>query len=804
MQKRYPFKYLDSYKSEDNDIFFGRESELERLYEMVFQADILLIYGASGSGKTSLIQCGLASKFGKHDWLPISIRRGNDINDSVEKALYALRGGKNEGLDWLEQDWSITELDSIHYKNESNLAKCFRAIYRKYFKPIYLVFDQFEELYTFGNTTEQYKFIETIKEILGLEQPVKVIICIQEEFLGLLDYFEKSIPELFQKKLRVEPLRLSKIRTILLGITSMDNGLIKLEAGFESAIAEMIFEKTKISNNSTEIDPRLLQVFFDKLYLSITGDLERRSDAELTRVKLMNMSSFHDVRKGFFKDRIEQIAQRLEKSPEDISATMNEMVDNGILDFTKNKEFYEIARNPLREQIAFSEKEENKSKKIENIRRNDFGKEETVYSIGLDIGNYKICAVAGRKDENGLITILDYSEEESFENKLNVIQAASRVLEELANKAGLDIGSVNCNISNGLMSLKQHKEEYSNGGNKFTISKSILMDLMKSANLNVPKASKEECLHVMPTDFFIDGVRINKYPEGATGNKLICHFNCVTIPETKLYVHYDVLNNLQYNVLGKKRTSYPNQVNVANMVYSSIADATAVLSMEDKKNGILLINLGAQFTEITVYKEFGLRYTHVLDFGTRAIIKDLISAFNITELRAEEVLRTCCDRSSKEIEINEVLELADKDGQVAKQLLLRSVVVVIECRIKEIVSIIASKAIESGYARVLGNGVMLSGAMAKLHLVKSIIEKSFNPLQVRITDSTLHIDNNRFLELSQPKYSTAIGLMLSSLKSLDERVPFTLDYKAKRKALFPNRFSSFLNSPDDSEYREWA
>ena len=44
-------------------------------------------YGASGTGKTSLIQCGLASKFQNHKWTPLYIRRSANLNDSLEKVL---------------------------------------------------------------------------------------------------------------------------------------------------------------------------------------------------------------------------------------------------------------------------------------------------------------------------------------------------------------------------------------------------------------------------------------------------------------------------------------------------------------------------------------------------------------------------------------------------------------------------------------------------------------------------------------------------------------------------------------------
>jgi cell division protein FtsA len=242
------------------------------------------------------------------------------------------------------------------------------------------------------------------------------------------------------------------------------------------------------------------------------------------------------------------------------------------------------------------------------------------------------------------------------------------------------------------------------------------------------------------------------------------------------------------------------------MVYSPIADATSLLSIEDKQNGILLINVGSQLTEITVFKDFGMRHTHVLGIGSQAILKDLVQAFNITELRAEEVLRASCDKPSKEIEINEVLELEGKDGLPTRQLLLKSVAIVIESRLKEIVGLIASNVIQSDYARVLGNGVMISGAIARLELVKQIFEKTFSPLTVRLADSTRNIDYNSYLELAHPKYSTAIGLMLSSLKPMDDRMPLTTVFKEKRKlplSFFKNNpISNLLGRLDDPELRQ--
>ncbi|MDX1912375.1 MAG: ATP-binding protein, partial [Saprospiraceae bacterium] len=60
--KTSPFKFLDSYQKDDQAIFFGREKETEKLYDALSGVKHLLIYGPSGAGKTSLIECGLRNQ----------------------------------------------------------------------------------------------------------------------------------------------------------------------------------------------------------------------------------------------------------------------------------------------------------------------------------------------------------------------------------------------------------------------------------------------------------------------------------------------------------------------------------------------------------------------------------------------------------------------------------------------------------------------------------------------------------------------------------------------------------------------
>ena len=82
-----PFKFLDSYTKEDREIFFGREKEIDEIYSRVFQSKLLLVYGASGTGKTSTILAIAKQLFG-----PIRFNeRVIELNASDERGINIVR-----------------------------------------------------------------------------------------------------------------------------------------------------------------------------------------------------------------------------------------------------------------------------------------------------------------------------------------------------------------------------------------------------------------------------------------------------------------------------------------------------------------------------------------------------------------------------------------------------------------------------------------------------------------------------------------------------------------------------------------
>lgn len=384
--KRYPFKFLDAYTRDDRGFFFGRDEEIARLYEMVFQGDLLLLYGASGTGKTSLIQCGLAAHFQSHDWLPLHVRRGKDLNASLNAALLAV-GGDDTGndLDWIDEDLSAPTPSDPAATALSPLGRRLRAVYMRHFKPIYLIFDQFEELYILGSEAEQQQFIHTVQDILRAKQPVKIILSIREEYLGYLYEFERAVPELLRKKLRIEPMTQDRVTDVLLNVNANPLSNVHLAKGEEKTLAEEIFKKIRGKDKTLSIELPYLQVFLDKLYLQVTGDKDRQAEATFSLGQLNAIGDIGDVLRDFLDEQVLRIALDLNVKPETIWKTLSPFVTlegtkeplsaamlaerlrksgeafipqsleafqrSGILRFDKRDARYEIAHDSLARQI---------------------------------------------------------------------------------------------------------------------------------------------------------------------------------------------------------------------------------------------------------------------------------------------------------------------------------------------------------------------------------------------------------------------------------------------------------------------
>jgi hypothetical protein len=133
-----PFRFLESFGASDKELFFGRDNEISQLTGLVRNNGILVVFGESGSGKTSILKAGLLPQLAGEGFVTAYAR-------CLDAPCGNLRRAVMESLQSILSSAEILELAST-----ASLAEFFRRLsifVESYRQRIVVVIDQFEEAF---------------------------------------------------------------------------------------------------------------------------------------------------------------------------------------------------------------------------------------------------------------------------------------------------------------------------------------------------------------------------------------------------------------------------------------------------------------------------------------------------------------------------------------------------------------------------------------------------------------------------------------------------------------------------------
>ncbi|MCX5716097.1 MAG: cell division protein FtsA [Candidatus Omnitrophica bacterium] len=242
---------------------------------------------------------------------------------------------------------------------------------------------------------------------------------------------------------------------------------------------------------------------------------------------------------------------------------------------------------------------------------------------GLEIGCTKVSMVALEKDsKSGAVSFVGSAKaavsnsvrKGSVVNLDNVTEGIVKVTEDISQKNKRRISSVFVNISgpdikqeisHPVTALPQRSSE---------ISQKNIDDLLESCKI-VSVPLDRHLLYLFPLEYMIDGQDGVKNPKGLYGSKLEADVLMVTAP----------FNQVQ-NIV--KAVNFAG-LDVERVVLTGVGLSNSVLSEDDKKKGVLLIDMKTDITEFGIFKEGALLFFDSVARGQADIINEIAARFDV-------------------------------------------------------------------------------------------------------------------------------------------------------------------------------
>ncbi len=237
-----PYKFLSSFEAGDEAIFFGRDVELARVNARILAHPITLLYGASGAGKTSLVQAALAPRL-RRAGHRVTITRVFD--DPIAEI------GAAAGL-----SASAEELP----RRIAEEARAGRLM---------VVFvDQLEELFLRFPRPSRERIAADLRAALDLsEGHLRLVLCLRADYLARLGELKEILPLSFEVGLWLEPLSSASARAAIEGPAGL-HGIGVEPALIDAMLADLMGDG---------VDPPQLQLVCDALWEArAPGQLELR------------------------------------------------------------------------------------------------------------------------------------------------------------------------------------------------------------------------------------------------------------------------------------------------------------------------------------------------------------------------------------------------------------------------------------------------------------------------------------------------------------------------------------------------
>lgn len=257
--------------------------------------------------------------------------------------------------------------------------------------------------------------------------------------------------------------------------------------------------------------------------------------------------------------------------------------------------------------------------------------------------------------------------------------------------------------------------------------------------------SNRRLLATLDRDYEIDGQAGIRQPLDMTGRKLSGTMHLVAADVRALENFEKCINNAGVELTGQ-------------FVFAGLAAARAVLTEDEKKLGVCLVDLGAETTEITIYANGNVYVTEVLAAASNYIHHDVAHVHRASLKDAKRV--------KHDIGIDEAFQeaVALSDVGDGNEMTIDAVIVrdTMLCRAREIFKQIAESVehFQDESGQKLSAGLVLVGDGSLLPGLSGYISRE---LQMGVRIARPRYRGEHYEAVAHPRFAVALGLLMHAV-----------------------------------------
>lgn len=367
--------------------------------------------------------------------------------------------------------------------------------------------------------------------------------------------------------------------------------------------------------------------------------------------------------------------------------------------------------------------------------------------VGLDVGTSKVGAVVGQVNKFSEIEVIGYGMAASSGIKKGIIvdpQTTSMAIREAIKQAeeisGLAINSAYINIKGMDVRIEKVTMESDVANPDDGLKISDIQNLYSNIQITTKLEEKEQLIDIIPSEYIINSRSYKEEPIGAFCKK-------VTVKADVVIAKGEFIDSLM-------ETLKISKLNLDGLVLETLATSNVVLMPEEKEIGVLMVDVGAGHTDISVYKSGEIEYYSTIPVGGDHITNDIAIVLDISTEEAEKLKRQYNLAIQAMITNNHEIKLTTRPvGKEEEQLVKCSdIVKIIEERIKEIYSIIKKKISECNLFGKIECMVITGQGISNIVGVEELAVLNLKINQVRICSPKL-------INVIKPQHTTAYGMV---------------------------------------------